>query len=116
MEVAKIEVLEVSGDLAVGRVHRLSLEEANKVGAPIIQWVWNPVEVRVVKPVALGKKVEEVGLGEAVLQQVEVGSYVQFMRYGFLKKAGPGEFVSVHVYAPVRRLDAEAGKDRRCAL
>ncbi|MEM1597594.1 MAG: glutamate--tRNA ligase [Pyrobaculum sp.] len=96
MELANIEVLEVSGDLAVGRVHSLSLEEAKKVGAPIIQWVWNPVEVRVVKPVALGKKVEEVGLGEAVLQQVEVGSYVQFMRYGFLKKAGPGEFVYVH--------------------
>jgi glutamyl-tRNA synthetase len=37
-----------------------------------------------------------VGLGERALEKVEVGSYVQFMRYGFVKKISPLVFVYVH--------------------
>jgi len=54
------------------------------------------VEVRVVRPWAPGRKVEEVGLGEAVLRGVEVGAYAQFFRYGFVKKIGPDVFIYVH--------------------
>lgn len=96
MELANVEVLKVGEREAEGRLHSVSLDEARKVGAPIIQWVVDPIEVSVVKPVAVGRKVVERGLGERALHEVAVGSYVQFMRYGFLKKTGPLEFVYVH--------------------
>ncbi|MFN3804584.1 MAG: glutamate--tRNA ligase [Pyrobaculum sp.] len=96
MELANVEILEVGENTAVGRVHSLALDEAKKAGAPIIQWVADPVEVHVVKPVAVGRKAREVGLGEAAVRSVEVGQYVQFVRYGFLKKWGPLEFIYVH--------------------
>ncbi|ABO08562.1 glutamate--tRNA ligase [Pyrobaculum calidifontis] len=96
MELANVEIERVEGGVAYGRLHSLSLEEARKIGAPIIQWVVDPVEVRVVRPWAPGRKVEEVGLGEAVLRGVEVGAYAQFFRYGFVKKIGPDVFIYVH--------------------
>ncbi|MEM4438961.1 MAG: glutamate--tRNA ligase [Pyrobaculum sp.] len=96
MEFVNIEVLEVQNDVAKGRVHSTSLEEAKKVGAPIVQWVVDPVEVAVIRPVSVGKKIVERGAGERALLDVAVGSYVQFMRYGYLKKVGPLEFVYVH--------------------
>ncbi|ACB40674.1 glutamate--tRNA ligase [Pyrobaculum neutrophilum] len=96
MELANVEVLEVGGGAARGRLHSLELEAARRVGAPIVQWVADPVEVRVVKPVAVGKKVEEVGLGERALEAVEEGAYLQFFRYGFVKKVGRLDFVYVH--------------------
>jgi glutamyl-tRNA synthetase len=96
MELANIEVTSLEGGMAYGRIHSLGVEEARKVGAPIIQWVVDPVEVRVIKPAAVGKKEEETGLGEKLLEKVEAGTYVQFMRYGFLKKVGPSAFVYVH--------------------
>ena len=96
MELVNVEITSVEKDAAYGRVHSFNVEEARKIGAPIVQWVLEPVEVRVVKPVAVGKKEEEVGLGERALEKVEVGSYVQFMRYGFAKKISPLVFVYVH--------------------
>jgi len=96
MELANVEVERVEGDVAYGRLHSLGLEEARRVGAPIVQWVSQPIEVRVVRPAAVGKKEVEVGLGESYLDAVEVGRYVQFMRYGYLKKVGGREFVYVH--------------------
>lgn len=96
MELVNVEVTAVGNDVAYGRVHSLDVEEARRIGAPIVQWVLEPVEVRVVKPVAVGRKEEEAGLGERALENVEVGSYVQFMRYGFLKKISPLVFVYVH--------------------
>ncbi|ABP50901.1 MULTISPECIES: glutamate--tRNA ligase [Pyrobaculum] len=96
MELANVEVQKIEGDVAYGRLHSLTLEEAKKAGAPIVQWVWDPVEVTVIKPIALGKKAEERGLGERHLEKVEVGAYVQFFRYGYLKKKGPLEFVYLH--------------------
>mgnify|MGYP000075142516 CR=1 FL=1 len=96
MELVNIEVTSFVGGVAYGRIHSLGVEEARKVGAPIIQWVVDPLEVHVVKPVAVGKREEEVGLGERPLEKVEVGAYVQFMRYGFLKKVGPSTFVYIH--------------------
>jgi Glutamyl- and glutaminyl-tRNA synthetases len=96
MELANIEVTSLEGGMAYGRIHSLGVEEARRVGAPIIQWVVDPVEVRVIKPAAVGKKEEETGLGEKLLEKVEAGAYVQFMRYGFLKKVGPSAFVYVH--------------------
>jgi glutamyl-tRNA synthetase len=96
MELVNVEVTAVGNDVAYGRVHSLDVETARRMGAPIVQWVLEPVEVRVVKPVAVGRKEEEVGLGERALEKVEVGSYVQFMRYGFLKKISPLVFVYVH--------------------
>ncbi len=96
MELVNVEITSVEKDVAYGRVHSFNVEEARKIGAPIVQWVLEPVEVRVVKPVAVGKKDEEVGLGEGALEKVEVGSYVQFMRYGFVKKISPLVFVYVH--------------------
>jgi glutamyl-tRNA synthetase len=96
MELVNVEITAVGNDVAYGRVHSLDIEEARRIGAPIVQWVLEPVEVRVVKPVAVGRKEEEVGLGERALEKVEVGSYVQFMRYGFVKKISPLVFVYVH--------------------
>jgi glutamyl-tRNA synthetase len=96
MELVNVEITAVGDDVAYGRVHSLDVEEARRIGAPIVQWVLEPVEVRVVKPVAVGRKEEEVGLGERALEKVEVGSYVQFMRYGFVKKISPLVFVYVH--------------------
>ncbi len=96
MELANVEVTSLEGGVAYARIHSLGVEEARKVGAPIIQWVVDPIEVRVIKPVAVGKKEEETGLGERLLEKVETGTYVQFMRYGFLKKLGPSTFVYVH--------------------
>jgi glutamyl-tRNA synthetase len=96
MELVNVEITAVGNDVAYGRVHSLDVEEARRIGAPIVQWVLEPVEVRVVKPVAVGRKEEEVGLGERALEKVEVGSYVQFMRYGFVKKISPLVFVYVH--------------------
>jgi glutamyl-tRNA synthetase len=96
MELVNVEITAVGNDVAYGRVHSLDVEAARKIGAPIVQWVLEPVEERVVKPVAVGRKKEEVGLGERALEKVEVGSYVQFMRYGFVKKISPLVFVYVH--------------------
>jgi glutamyl-tRNA synthetase len=96
MELVNVEITAVGKDVAYGRVHSLDVEEARRIGAPIVQWVLEPVEVRVVKPVAVGRKEEEVGLGERALEKVEVGSYVQFMRYGFVKKISPLVFVYFH--------------------
>jgi len=96
IELVNVEITAVGNDVAYGRVHSLDVETARKIGAPIVQWVLEPVEVRVVKPVAVGRKEEEVGLGERALEKVEVGSYVQFMRYGFVKKISPLVFVYVH--------------------
>ncbi len=96
MELANVEVTSLEGGVAYARIHSLGVEEARKVGAPIIQWVVDPIEVRVIKPVAVGKKEGETGLGERLLEKVEAGAYVQFMRYGFLKKLGPSTFVYVH--------------------
>jgi glutamyl-tRNA synthetase len=96
MELVNVEITAVGDDVAYGQVHSLDVEEARRIGAPIVQWVLEPVEVRVVKPVAVGRKEEEVGLGERALEKVEVGSYVQFMRYGFVKKISPLVFVYVH--------------------
>jgi glutamyl-tRNA synthetase len=96
MELVNVEITAVGNDVAYGRVHSLDVEEARRIGAPIVQWALEPVEVRVVKPVAVGRKEEEVGLGERALENVEVGSYVQFMRYGFVKKISPLVFVYVH--------------------
>ncbi|ABL87549.1 glutamyl-tRNA synthetase [Pyrobaculum islandicum DSM 4184] len=96
MELANVEIIAVENGVAHGRLHSVGIDEARKVGAPIIQWVYEPIEIHVVKPVAVGKKVEEIGLGESALEKVETGAYVQFMRYGFLKKVGPSAFVYVH--------------------
>ncbi|AAL64575.1 glutamate--tRNA ligase [Pyrobaculum aerophilum] len=96
MELANVEIVRVEGDVAYGRIHSYSLDEAKKIGAPIIQWVWDPVEITVIKPAGVGRKEVEVGLGEGWLERVEVGKYVQFFRYGYLKKRGPREFVFLH--------------------
>jgi glutamyl-tRNA synthetase (EC 6.1.1.17) len=96
MELVNIKVEVVERDVAHGRIHSFGVEEARRVGAPIIQWVLEPVEVQVIKPVSVGRKEVEVGLGEKIVEKVEVGSYVQFMRYGFLKKVDPTSFVYIH--------------------
>jgi glutamyl-tRNA synthetase len=56
MELVNVEITSVEKDVAYGRVHSFNVEEARKIGAPIVQWVLEPVEVRVVKPVAVGKR------------------------------------------------------------
>jgi glutamyl-tRNA synthetase len=96
MELANVRIDSVEGGVAHGRLHGTSLEEARRLRAPVIQWVHSPIEVCVVKPIAVGRKVEEVGLAEPALRSVSTGSYVQFVRYGFAKKRGPDLFVLCH--------------------
>ncbi len=96
MELANVEIVEVRVDVARGHLRSTALEDAKRADAPIIQWVVDPVEIHVHKSAGLGRVEREVGLGERVLLELEVGRIVQFVRYGFVKKVGPREFVYIH--------------------
>ncbi len=86
MEAFNVEVVEVRGDRVVARFHSLSLEEARRRGAPIIQWVPAsdavPVEVHV--PEGFELRVDR-GLAEPAAAELKVGEVVQLVRYGFAR-------------------------------
>lgn len=96
MELANVEIWDVGENVAYGRLHSLGLEEARKIGAPVIQWVADPLKVVVRRAKGVGQREDVEGYGERELEKVPTGSYIQFMRYGFVKKVGQGEFIYVH--------------------
>ncbi|MFB6489766.1 MAG: glutamate--tRNA ligase [Thermoproteus sp. AZ2] len=63
-----------------------SVEEARRLGLPIIQWVpEGGLGAAVVRPEGIGKIVREEGLVEPHASALAEGEAVQFVRYGFVK-------------------------------
>lgn len=97
MEFVNVKVEEAGEGLYRGVVTGFTIDEARRAKLQIVQWVpeGSPSAV-VIKPLAVGKKIEESGLVEAKALGVGVGTAVQFIRYGFVKYIGGNKFVYIH--------------------
>ncbi|MGC8582642.1 MAG: glutamate--tRNA ligase [Thermoproteus sp.] len=99
MEFVNVSARKVGEDEYVGEVVGTTIDEARKRKMPIIQWVPDgSPEVVVVKPVAVGKKVEERGFVEAKALELGEGSAVQFVRYGFVKLASRKDRLFTYIH------------------
>ncbi|MFB6470082.1 MAG: glutamate--tRNA ligase [Vulcanisaeta sp. AZ3] len=97
MELVNIEVVDKSNNGLTARIHSKDLESAKKVNAPIIQWVpKDSIPIIVKRPEGM-RIIEDKGLAEPSIKQVNVSEIIQFMRYGFVKLIGR-EAESVFVY------------------
>ncbi|MCD6323743.1 MAG: glutamate--tRNA ligase [Desulfurococcales archaeon] len=85
MELCNVEVERVSGGLVEARYVGNDLQLARDKGYPIVQWVpeGGGVRLRVSVPEGLELRVEE-GYGEKHLRELQPGSKVQLVRYGFV--------------------------------
>ncbi|MET1101394.1 MAG: glutamate--tRNA ligase [Pyrodictiaceae archaeon] len=86
MEAFNIEIVDATSSIVKARYHSLSLEDARRHKAPIIQWVLpeEAVRVEVVKPMGLELKREE-GFAEKAVGSASIGEIAQFVRYGFVR-------------------------------
>jgi len=86
MGLCNIRYISDEGNSIVSEYISASLEEARRLGLPIIQWVpaWDYAVVDVVKPVGLKLQLIS-GLSEPALAEVSGGERLQFVRFGFIK-------------------------------
>ncbi len=91
MELANIEVLQISQELVIAKIHSYDLQIARSLKIPIIQWVPRDDNVKVVveRPDLTDLQEEELlkeyGLGEPGIRETRGGEYLQLLRYGFVK-------------------------------
>lgn len=81
-----VEVLEKGRNRVVVRFHSQALEEARRLGAPLVQWA---SQLRVEVEMPDGSTVK--GYGEAGLKKAGPGDVVQFERFGFVRIDRAGE-------------------------
>lgn len=99
MEFANVEVQAQSGDGYSAKVIGRSIDDARRMRLPIVQWTpENGLKAVVVKPVAVGKKVEETGLVEPHVEALTEGEIVQFVRYGFVKLQSKKEMSFIYIH------------------
>ncbi len=86
MEAFNIVIEGVEQGVIVAKYHSMTLEEARRHKAPIIQWVEtsNAIEAEVLKPIGL--RLERArGLIERAAADMKEGTIVQLVRYGFAR-------------------------------
>ncbi len=89
MGLGNIKITKVNGESAEAEFLGQDIEEARRAEAPIIQWAPpNAVEAEVTVPVDVGKVNRDRGLAEPAVAGLEVGTVMQFIRYGFVKLTG----------------------------
>jgi glutamyl-tRNA synthetase len=89
MGLGNIKIIKVNGESAEAEFLGQDIEEARRAEAPIIQWAPpNAVEAEVTVPVDVGKVNRDRGLAEPAVAGLEVGTVMQFIRYGFVKLTG----------------------------
>ena len=76
-----MKISSVNGE-AVGEVMSVSIEDARSHGWPLVQWVPEPLEARVIMPDAAEIK----GYCERYCLEMPVGTVLQFQRFGFVRK------------------------------
>ncbi|BEP18509.1 glutamate--tRNA ligase [Pyrofollis japonicus] len=86
MEAFNIEVVEAEKTPLRARFHSLSVDEARKYGAPIIQWVPSENNISLLLMVPEGLDIEyRKGVAEEAIKTIRVGEVVQFVRIGFAR-------------------------------
>ncbi|MFP3156950.1 MAG: glutamate--tRNA ligase [Caldivirga sp.] len=89
MGLGNIKITKVNGESVEAEFLGQDIEEARRAEAPIIQWAPpNAVEAEVTVPVDVGKVNRDRGLAEPAVAGLEVGTVMQFIRYGFVKLTG----------------------------
>jgi len=89
MGLGNIKITKVNGESAEAEFLGQDIEEARRAEAPIIQWAPpDAVEAEVTVPVDVGKVNRDRGLAEPAVAGLEVGTVMQFIRYGFVKLTG----------------------------
>jgi len=97
MELMNIVILDKEDGVVRAEFHSPDLDEAKRIGAPIIQWVpaTEAVRITIIRPRDM-ELIREEGLAEAYVRYVRINEIIQFMRYGFVRKINDSEFIYVH--------------------
>ncbi|RDD52401.1 glutamate--tRNA ligase [Nanoarchaeota archaeon NZ13-N] len=92
MDAFNIEVVEIKEDYAIANLVSYSLEDARKINAKIVHWLYESSyrNIKILEPFK-----EIFAMGEKYLDDVKEGEIIQAVRYGFLKKEGD-HFIFIH--------------------